>query len=53
MRTCLAKVGVTGIVPLLFEKRAVSMISENMLGQGRCDWNSTLAFREKCSEYDK
>ena len=53
MRTCLAKVGVTGILPVLFEKCAVSMISENMLGQGRSDWYITCAFREKCSEYDK
>ena len=40
----------TGILPVLFEESAMS---ENMLGQGRCDWNITRAFREKYSEYDK
>ena len=49
----MAKVGVTGILPVLFKKSVVSMISENMLSQGRCVWNITCAFGEKCSEYDK
>ena len=49
----MAKVGVTRILPVLFEKSAVSMISEKMLGQSRCEWNIACAFGEKCSEYDK